>query len=890
MNVHEQPVEDLLRYLHTGPDGLAPEEALHRLAEFGPNEVARVRRRPAALALLGEFTHLFALVLWVAAALAFVAELNDPGSGMATLGGVIVAVIVINGLFAFWQQHRAEQAIEALGRLLPDRVNVVRGGVPGTVEARRLVPGDVVLLEAGQRVPADCRLLEAIALRVNAATLTGESVPVTLEAGPSQARALAQAVNVALAGTAVVAGHGKGVVFATGSRTEFGQVAQLAQAVGEELSPLQREVARVTRLVSVLATLLGVLFSALGYALGVPLWQALVFGVGIIVANVPEGLLPTVTLALAMGSQRMLRRNALIRHLPSVETLGGTTVICTDKTGTLTQNRMEARALVLGGALHDARDGAALARLGGAHPLFFEACLLCENVTEGRGARAHELLGDPMEVALVDLARRARPGIEERPRVDEIPFDSDRRRLSTLHRGPEGLRLHAKGALEALLPLCRTVLLDGGRAPLHDEERRRLLDLEGALGAQGLRVLAVASRVVPEPVDRERLEEDLTLLGLVALEDPPRPEVPEAIRTCRRAGIKVVMVTGDHPATAAAIARQVGLAGAPPAVVTGDTLRRMSDAQLQLALKAPELVFARVDAQQKHRIVDALRRKGEVVAVTGDGVNDAPALRAADIGIAMGMTGTDVAREASDVVLADDNFASIVAAVEEGRAVYANIRKFLTYILTSNIPEIVPYLAFVLAGIPLPLTVVQILAVDLGTDILPALGLGAEPPDAGLMEQPPRARGERLLSAGVLLRAYGFLGVIEAAAGMAAYFFVLGQGGWAWGQALAPSDPLYRAATTACLSAIIVMQVANVFACRHERQSAFARGLRGNPLLLWGVAAEIALILLIDYTPAGNLLFQTAPIGLEAWLVMAPFAGALLLLEELRKWTVRRRA
>jgi magnesium-transporting ATPase (P-type) len=409
------------------------------------------------------------------------------------------------------------------------------------------------------------------------------------------------------------------------------------------------------------------------------------------------------------------------------------------------------------------------------------------------------------------------------------------------------------------------------------------------MAAEGLRVLAFATRPVSEGYDRLHLEEEMVLTGLVGLEDPPRPEVPGAIQRCKEAGIKVIMVTGDHPHTASAIAREIGLIKSDsPMIITGDQLRRFSPAQLQLALDAPEIIFARVGADQKMRIVETLKRKKEVVAVTGDGVNDAPALKMADIGIAMGITGTDVAREASDMILLDDNFASIVGAIEEGRAVFSNIQKFLTYILTSNIPELAPYLAFALVKIPLALTIIQILAVDLGTDMLPALALGVEKPETGLMQRPPRSPKERLWNRGLIFRAYLFLGVMEAVAAMAAFFFVLHRGGWSYGQDLAWSDPLYLQATTACLSAIILMQVVNVFLCRSDRESVFSFGFFGNRFILLGIAVEIGLILLIDYTPWGNRIFGTAPISAEVWLFVVPFAVGMLVLEEVRKWLIRR--
>ncbi|MGE5027891.1 MAG: cation-translocating P-type ATPase, partial [Betaproteobacteria bacterium] len=500
-----------------------------------------------------------------------------------------------------------------------------------------------------------------------------------------------------------------------------------------------------------------------------------------------------------------------------------------------------------------------------------------------------ELLGDPMEIALVQMAREHLAGAAGFARVDEVPFDTDRKRLSILNQTPQGRVLHTKGALETVLPLCSRMQVGAELLPLDGRLREQLAAAQEAMAEKGLRVLAFARRQVAENCPHDGLEQDMALVGLVGLEDPPRPEVPEAIRKCAAAGIRVIVVTGDHPHTAHAIAREIGLIrGSSPAIVTGEALRRMSNTQLQLALDTPEILFARVGADQKLRIVTALQRKGETVAVTGDGVNDAPALKQADIGIAMGECGTDVARESADIVLLDDNFASIVAAVEEGRAVFENIRKFLTYILTSNIPELVPYLAFVLFKIPLPLTIIQILAVDLGTDMLPALGLGAEKPLPGLMQQPPRSRRDSLLSWPLLGRAYLLLGLAEAAAAMSAFLFVLHGAGWRYGEALPALDPLYLQATTATLSAIIVMQVMNVFLCRSRRESLFSLGLFDNRLILAGIAAEIALILAINYTPWGNLVFGTAPIGLNVWLFVIPFAFAMLALEEVRKWAARK--
>jgi calcium-translocating P-type ATPase len=884
VKIHHLTADEALTSLRTRATGLAADEAARRRQEFGANRIERVRTERGWRRLLHGFTHFLALILWLAAGLAFFAEHQDPGQGMVALGIAILAVILINGLFSFWQEHRAELALAALQKLLPRQVKVMRDGALATLPAAELVPGDVIWIEAGDDVPADCRAIEAFGARVNNATITGESAPLPRDALTSAAEELLHARNVLLAGTALVAGEVRAAVFATGMRTEFGKIAHLTQATGAVLSPLQREIARLSRILALIALALGVLFFFIGQALGLSFWVNLLFAIGIIVANVPEGLLPTVTLALAMASQRMARRNVLIRHLPSVETLGCATIICTDKTGTLTLNRMETKQLYVGGRIYEAN----ATGLADAHASFFEIARHCHSLKAG-GPNGTEWLGDPMEIALVQLAGRTRPDTPPYPKRDEIPFDSERRRFSTLHETPAGFTLYTKGALESLLPLCQRTQTGAAPEPLTPEIVSRFTSAEREMALEGLRVLALAWRPVSSLEHHEALEQNLILVGLVGFRDPPRPEVPAAVRTCREAGIRVIMVTGDHPHTAAAIAREVGLVHTAQAVViTGEQLRRLTDAELQLALDAPEVLFARVGADQKLRIVQTLKRKGETVAATGDGVNDAPALKQADIGIAMGLSGTDVARESAHMVLLDDNFASIVAAVEEGRAVYVNIRKFLTYILTSNVPEIVPYLAFVLFKIPLPLTIIQILAVDLGTDMLPALALGAEPPEPGTMRRPPRSPKERLLSWPVLLRAYAWLGIMEAFAAMMVFFFVLYGAGWRYGERFLTGDPAYLQATTACLSAIIVMQVVNLFVCRSERASAFDAGILRNRLIFLGLATEIALILAIDYTAWGNHGFGTAPISLDVWLFVIPFALAMLLLEELRKLLVRR--
>ena len=877
-SVASQSPAAVLQHLGSGAAGLAASEAARRRLEFGPNQVEAVARQPWWLLLAREFGHFFALLLWVAAGLAFFAAYQAPGQGMLQLGVAIIGVIVVNGCFSFWQAYRTEQALAALQQLLPLQVEVRRDGVLRPLEAAELVPGDVVQLAEGARVPADCRIIESWGLRANLATLTGESYPRSLSAAAAPVASLLQANNLLFAGTLIIAGECSAVVFATGMRTEFGQIAHLTQSAGDTASPLQREIERVSRLVALLALALGGVFFSIGQLVGLPFWANFTFAIGIIVANVPEGLLPTVTLSLALAAQRMARRKALVRHLPAVETLGSATVIVTDKTGTLTQNKMTVRELFVAGRHHLAAE-----RWPRADDLRLRATArFCHSLKFHAGVPA----GDPMEVALWEFAGDI-PAFGER--AGEIPFDSERRRMSVVWRETNGSgSLYCKGAPEVVFPRCAD-WLDGD--VLRPFDPAALAVFQGAqddLAARGLRVLALAWK--PLAAEEAPSEERLQLCGLVGLEDPPRPDVHAAMTRCHAAGIKVIMATGDYPHTAVAIAREIDLVRSPsPCVITGDALRDMSPAALQLALDHPEVVFARMSADQKLRVTQALQRKGEIVAVTGDGVNDAPALKCADIGIAMGLDGTDVAREAADIVLLDDHFATIVNAIEEGRAVFENIRKFLTYILTSNIPELVPYLASVLFGIPLPLTVIQILAVDLGTDMLPALALGAELPNPEAMQRPPRPRHERLLSWPLLARAYLFLGPLEAAAAMALFGLVLSGQGWQSGQLLAASDPLYQQATTACLIGIVLAQVANVFVCRHPQLPAWHFPLLANRWLLFGVGIEIALLAAIVFTPLGNAIFGTAPVDALVWWMAAALALLLFVCEETRKFLVRHR-
>ena len=912
-HLHQLTIDEIFKHLGTREGGLSLEEARQRLSRYGPNVLEEPNRYSLIRGFLHQFTHFLAILLWIAAALAFTAEFMKPGEGMATLGWAIVGVIVINALFAFFQEYKAERAVHALHRLLPARAWVLRNHQPHDVSRSEIVPGDVLVIEEGEQVPADARLIEAAEMRVDLSSLTGESQPKRRTAEPVTDGHLLDIPNLVFAGTPVLSGRGRAVVFATGMQTEFGKIARLSTSVETGLSPLQKEIAEVTHVVALLSLAMGGVFFAIGLSMGLGLWISAIFGIGIIVANVPEGLLPTVTLALALGSQRMAKRHALIKQLTSVETLGCTTVICTDKTGTLTENRMrvsrfymdhldievQESCLVIAGRVTSAIQAEEYAPL-------FEAIIHCHNAkrvrrTDGRPA----VTGDPTEVALVEFAQDH--GLlhqEPMPRMGELPFDADRKRMSTLHWREGRLVAFVKGAPESLVPLCNQMLHHNARSPMGQEDRLRIMAQSRTFARKAYRVLAVAMRDIEqgiEKLDIDQVEQNLTFLGLVAMMDPPRHEVPEAIARCRQAGVRTIMITGDHPLTALAIARQIGLAteeartelGEFSPVIEGHQVETMSDEAMRQLLTPtrpgePEPVFARMAPRHKMRVVSVLKDMGEVVAVTGDGVNDAPAIKKADIGIAMGIAGTDVAKETADMILLDDNFATIVNAIEEGRAVYANIRKFSTYVLASNVPEVVPYLAYGLFGIPLAITVPQILAVDLGTDMVPALALGAEKPDAGIMSIPPRPRTERLMNRPLLLRAYVFLGLIEAGIAMGAFFLLLLTQGWTWGMPLNWSDPLYKEATAATFAAIVIAQVANVFACRSDRVSLSQLGWFTNPLLLWGIATELAVLAFIIYTPWGNAIFGTSPLPVWIFGPLALGALALLFSEESRKFIANR--
>lgn len=906
------PAEAVPAALQSTPDGLSHAEAQRRLERFGANRLPSLRRRPLLLRFIDQLVHFMALLLWVAGALAFAA-------GTPQLGWAIWAVVLINGAFSFWQDYQAERTLAALKRSLPRQVRLWRNGVLTELPAEALVPGDRILLEEGDQVPADARLIRAVELSLDLSVLTGESLPVARHADPIAVPVEGKAAlmptreraNLALAGTTVAGGRAEAIVYGTGAETEFGHVAHLTAATPRGVSTLEEQVGHIVRTITGIALAMGLItFSLSLLFVGMGPLESLVFAVGIIVANVPEGLLPTVTLALAINVQRMASQKALVRRLSAVETLGSVSVICSDKTGTLTCNRMAVEATWLPGSSGRPEADQADVDWAAEEGLLRDACL-CSNARLDRSGDTVRAIGDPTEAAML-LAALARDlsldALQQRhPRRREVPFDSHRRRMSVIVEVDGGLELITKGAPLELLAHCGP---DGRAAAVAAND---------ALAARGYRVIAVARRrldpsLLSAPADQ--LEQELILVGLLGLYDPPRPEVPEAIRQCHQAGIKVTMVTGDYGLTAQAIARQIGLLDPPTAdsahppakdvkadpvrVIEGDHLDLINDVQLRQLLKyRNRLVFARMAPEQKLRLVQAYRSLGEVVAVTGDGVNDAPALRAADVGVAMGLVGTDVAREAADMVLLDDNFATIVTAVRFGRGVVANIRKFLPYVLASNVAEMTPFLAMVALQIPAALTVLQILAVDLGTDLLPALGLGAEPPESGLMHQPPRRRSAPLLDRSLMVRAYLVLGLAEAVVAMAAYLLTWRVHGVGWaelrqaaplllhGQAGPILTAIQQQASSVAFTCIVAGQIGVAMACRNERHSAFVdllrRGWRSNPLLWLGVAVEVGFTALLLGWPPLTRMVAMAPLDSRALPLILLAPVAVMVADDLRK-------
>ncbi|NPA27266.1 MAG: cation-translocating P-type ATPase [Chloroflexi bacterium] len=916
------PVEEVLRLLETNPEtGLSEEEAQRRLAIYGPNQL--VERGPESpwRIFLEQFQDPLVILLLLSAGIS--AFLGDYKEAIA-----IMIIVILNAALGFSQEYRAEKAIAALKRLAVPVVKVLRDGQVKEIPAVQLVPGDIIFLEAGMTVPADARVIESVNLRTQEAALTGESEPVEKISDPLDVPnlPLGDRRNMVYMGTAVIFGRGKAVVVATGMSTELGRIAAMLQSVEREPTPLQRRLAQLSKGLAWAALVIVVVVFTLGVMRGEDLETMFLTAISMAVAAVPEGLPAVVTIALALGAQRMLRRKALIRKLPAVETLGSITVICSDKTGTLTENRMTVAVLDMAGYEEPLRMTELLERQRSARAecptepdwstlppdvgLLLLAAALCNDavlVPRGEDQETCTAVGDPTEAALVLAAAQvglAKPVLEQLlPRVAEVPFTSRRKRMTTVHR----LELEAaarypwtkplqelianngdlpryvaftKGAVDVLLERSNRVWFQGQVLPLDESWRERIQAANDRFAAQGMRVLGVAARrldIEPLPTAPEELERiaenDLVFLGLVGILDPPRPEAREAVATCKQAGIRPIMITGDHPLTARFIARVLGIIeGDNDEVITGAQLETMDDETLREKLKRVR-VFARVSPEHKLRIVEALQTDGEIVAMTGDGVNDAPALKKADIGVAMGISGTDVAKEAADMILLDDNFATIVAAVEEGRVIYDNVRRFIQYTLSSNTGEILVMLLAPFLGMPLPLTPLQILWINLVTDGLPGLALTLEPAEEDVMRRPPYKPDESVFGRG-LGRDTLWVGALMG--------LVTLLGGWlAWRAG-------HEAWQTILFTVLTLSQMGNALALRSYRRSLFQQGIFSNPALIGAVLLTLVGQFAVIYIPGLQKLFHTVPLRGEDFLAAMLLSTVVFWAYEAKKWLVRR--
>jgi len=888
MRPYELDREALYQEFQTKAEGLSTKEAERRLDSFGPNEIESGRKKSYLTAYLRQYIQFFAVLLEVASLLAFIADHYVPDQGNDILGYAIIVAVIINATFTFWQEYKADKSMEALLSLMPTMVTVLREESRVTIDAKGLVPGDILLLEEGDKVAADAVLTELTTLYINTSALNGESEPSRreIENKSSATRAL-DAKNMVFAGTSVVSGSGSAVVIATGLATEFGKIATLTKNVQKTLTPMQKEVINITHILTVIALAMGAVFFLLGLFSDQNLLIAAIFALSLIVANVPEGLLPTITLSLSLASQRMARRNALIKNLDSVQTLGSVTVICTDKTGTLTYNEMTLRELTLAGGENVTLSGEGYATEG---DFSFESSnkssrsrldelLLAGAVNTRARIEEGKLFGDPTELAIVAAAKKAHIDMDACKKNSEIPFTSERKMMSTICTISGEERLYAKGAVEVIFERSTHFLdSDGSVKPLDDANKKRLQQSAEAYENNAYRVLAIAK-------NHGTQEEEMTLLGLIAIMDMPRAEVKEAIAKCKEAGIRTMMITGDNPKTAEAIAKKIGLDF--DAVITGPEVELLSDYELEKRVKEETLLFTRMASSQKLKIATALQHGGEVVAMTGDGVNDAPALKQADIGIAMGNTGTDVAKEAADMILIDDNFNSIVAAIEEGRTVYFNIKKFVTYILSSNVPEIVPYILQFFLKIPMPLSVIQILSIDLGSDMLPGLALGSEKPEKNIMKRPPVGSSEKILDWEVFKRGYFFIGIIEATAAMVAFISFLLLHGWQYGTVDLNDPLLHSQAMTMTLLGAISCQLVNVWTMRSWEFSAWSVGWTSNRLLMGTMVMEFLWIwMLLGFEPVQKV-FHTAYIPPSELWILLPFPIVLFISHEFYKWRKR---
>ena len=906
MKIFKLPPEKVYEELETSPSGLSEIEANNRLKKYGLNKIEELKKTPLIKIFLANFYHVLALLLWAASILAFI-------SGNPQLGFAIIAVIIINAIFSFWQEYEAEKATEALKKILPTHAKVVRNGKEIEILAEKLVPGDILVLEEGDSISADARLVESYQMKVDNSTLTGESRPVRKISNiPKKEHNYLEMPNLVFAGTSVSSGTGKAVIICTGINTEFNKIATMTQSVKDELSPLQKQINKLAHIIALVAVSMGLILFVIDiWVINLPLVVGFTFAIGLMVANVPEGLLPTVTLALASSAKRMVKKNALIKRLSSVETLGSTTIICTDKTGTLTKNEMTVRKIWIPYEIIDVTGTGYNSRGDFIHEgkkisykefkeleLVLRVAAFCNDaklIENGESANKFKIMGDPTEASLLVAALKINFNLEKElkrmPRIEELPFDSERKSMTSIHQKKDRKVAYVKGAPKKIISLCNQISVGNTVRRFTSDEKEEVIKIHDEMASEGLRILGMAYKDLPnsfEDYDPYVVEKDMIFTGLVAMHDPPRPEVRRAVKKCHQAGIRIIMITGDYGLTAKAIAKEVGIISGECTLIKGRELDEMTDSEVYRLIKSKgNVIFARAVPEHKMRIASILEDKKEIVAMTGDDVNDAPALKKADIGVAMGITGTDVAKEASDMVLTDDNFATIVSAIKEGRTIYENIRKFITYIFTHETAEILPFILMVLLKIPLPITVMQILAIDLGTDTLPALALGMGPSESDVMKRPPRRHDERLLNLPVIFRGYIYLGLIEALLVISGYFWVLFSGGWQWGDSLLFTDPLYLRSTTIVFVGIVCAQIGNLLACQTTRMSSLKLGLFKNRWILIGILFEILVILSIVYIPYLQNIFGTTSLSINEWLYVITFIPIMFLADELRKYFIR---
>jgi Ca2+-transporting ATPase len=924
-DAYRQPVDEVLAALDTDAHrGLSATEATARLERYGRNELTAEEPVPAWRKFLAQFQDVLVILLLVATLISAGLWLYERESSLPYEAIAIFAVVLLNAIMGYIQQSRAEEAVAALRQISAAHANVVRDGERRSIAAAEVVPGDIILIEEGDTVPADARLVQSTALQTAEAALTGESLPVSKDIAPiSEEVGLGDRDNMIFSGTAATYGRGKAVVIATGMQTQMGRIAGMLKEAPEETTPLQQDLDRVGKLLGIIVIVIAVVMIATillveevsGFA---ALFDVLILGVALAVAAVPEGLPAVVTAVLAVGVQRMAKRNAIVRHLAAVETLGSANVIASDKTGTLTKNEMTVRVVEtasgrvsLGGTGYApegevSRDGAGA--IEGALRIELERALAAGDRANNAVLQEHDgrwtVQGDPTEGALVVAARKA--GLEDEAldlrfeRIGEVPFSSERKLMTTIHtdaQRQERLLVFTKGAPDILLARCSNELVGEETRPLRDARRAEILKINEELAREALRTLGVAFRSLPadafeaDEVD-ERVEQDLVFAGLIGMIDPPRAESKDAVARAKAAGIRPIMITGDHPVTAAVIAAELGIATNGRAI-TGAELQKMSDERLDRTVQEVS-IYARVNPEHKLRIVNALQRGGMTVAMTGDGVNDAPALKTADIGVAMGITGTDVSKEAADMVLADDNFATIVAAVEEGRAIFSNIRKFLRYLLSSNIGEVMTMFFGVLladaigltaaagrGGVVLPLLATQILWINLVTDGAPALALGVDPADAGLMTEPPRARNEGVITRGM------WAGILFVGAIMAVGTLLVLDASLPGG--LIEGSGNMRYAQTMAFTTLMLFQLFNIFNARSDEKSAFTRLFTNN--WLWAaIVFSLALHVAVVYIPFLQQAFSTVGLSADDWLFCAAVASSVLWLRELSKVITRARS